>query len=215
MSKTYIDNEQINCTKQFLRLDNDRRLIFEEIVNILENGHRDSYGQFFHLMTEFDSDQNTLVHNFKCMIFFIALKNHRYYEVKCMIENFNIDHNNLEYSGNDTPLTIAVDNMNIDMVNMLLDLGADINANVNQSTILDRLITARNNDDTGWIELLLNRGADPNMKFVDWQPYALEYAFEKKYMNIVKILIEHGGDKYLDAFTKMKIFHEMKKGDMN
>jgi len=100
----------------------------------------------------------------------------------CKVERRNIRHT-------DTPLLYAAINGDIEIVEMLLNRGANINA-VNQYGIT-ALHNAVRSKTMEIIELLLKRGAYVNAKD-SYSVTPLQLAFENGSEEIVKLLLKHG-----------------------
>ncbi|MEW6110448.1 MAG: ankyrin repeat domain-containing protein [Nitrospirota bacterium] len=92
-----------------------------------------------------------------------------------------------------TLLMIAAwDETNSEIVQLLIELGADVNAEAHCGNALTRAKGYRN------IKLLLDRGANPNIPTKTDKGKALLYHSEDGNADIVKLLIEHGADIYAD-----------------
>lgn len=92
-----------------------------------------------------------------------------------------------------TLLMIAAwDASNSDIVELLLELGADVNAEANCGNALTRAKGFRN------VKLLLDHGANPNIPTITDKGTTLLYHSEDGNADIVKLLIEHGADMYAD-----------------
>lgn len=92
-----------------------------------------------------------------------------------------------------TLLMIAAwDASNSEIVELLLDLGADVNTEAHCGNALTRAKGYKN------IKLLLDHGANPNVPTKTDKGTALLYHSEDGNADIVKFLIEHGADMYAD-----------------
>ena len=92
-----------------------------------------------------------------------------------------------------TLLMIAAwDASNSEVVELLLELGADVNAEAHCGNALTRANGFRN------VKLLLENGANPNVPTRTDKGTALLYHSEDGNADIVKLLIEHGADIYAD-----------------
>ncbi|KAJ5102566.1 hypothetical protein N7532_003095 [Penicillium argentinense] len=90
-----------------------------------------------------------------------------------------------------SPLTTALRERHADMVRFLLDEGgADPNA-PGEHLPLVKAIRRCDDDDFSMIELLLEKGADPNKCYRDWN--AIMQAIENRDLRLLKLLIEKSG----------------------
>ena len=97
--------------------------------------------------------------------------------------------------GGETALFWAVKYENEPLIDMLLNRGANINANYNFGSQTP-LINASMGGQVEMIELLLDRGADINAKTnTGWT--ALMWAIERKHNEVVALLVDRGA--YLDS----------------
>ena len=87
-----------------------------------------------------------------------------------------------------TPLHLA---RSAAAVKLLVQNGADLNAQNKEGDTALMVRAANSNSDVILIQALLDAGADPNIKN-KWGKTALQYAQEKKTDDIIKILQEHG-----------------------
>ena len=91
----------------------------------------------------------------------------------------------------DTPLHLAVRNCAIEIIEMLLDRGANIDAECEKGTT--PLHDAIRWEKMEIVELLLNRGADVNAKGKSGKTY-LHIAADEGYVLIAEHLLKHGAD---------------------
>ncbi|KAJ5153608.1 uncharacterized protein N7500_009047 [Penicillium coprophilum] len=89
-----------------------------------------------------------------------------------------------------SPLTTALRENHWIIVRYLLDAGADPNA-PGEHLPLVKAIRRCDNGDFAMIELLLERGADPNKCYRDWN--AIMQAIENRDVRLLRLLIEKGG----------------------
>ena len=85
----------------------------------------------------------------------------------------------------------AVNNKKIDIVELLIDKGADINIKNNNDEAL--LIIAIKMNDQALVKLLIDKGADINVR-KSGNDTALLFAVDKNHQEIVKLLIEKGAN---------------------
>jgi len=95
-----------------------------------------------------------------------------------------------------TPLIIASRSGYVDIVNLLLDRGADIEGTNND--VRTPLITAIIYWKLEVVKLLLKRGADVERKKKSIMPSPLYFAFENKRIDIIEELLEYGADYFED-----------------
>lgn len=101
---------------------------------------------------------------------------------------------NLKDNSGDTPLNRAVSYGNTKTVKYLIEHGADVNSQNNNgySPIIQAAIVAGNgNKDAECLKALLNNKAEPNLMNKQGKT-ALDYAFEYKSDEIIKLLKDHG-----------------------
>ena len=96
---------------------------------------------------------------------------------------------------NDDALIWAARNGHIEVVKLLLDSGADIQAKYDKA-----LIYASNNDNIEVVKLLLDRGVGINAV----KNYALKWAANKGHIEIVKFLLDSGADIHADNEYALK-----------
>ncbi|WP_342257708.1 ankyrin repeat domain-containing protein [Spiroplasma endosymbiont of Nomada ruficornis] len=125
-------------------------------------------------------------------------------------ENFKINANIEDKKSRYTPLQIAVKNNNIEMVKLLLENHADIDAqDVDGCTPLHLVVECNNIE---MVKLLLENHADVNLKDINGCT-PLHWAVECNNIEIVKLFIENGADinaqdetlattLYLSIYTK-------------
>jgi ankyrin repeat protein len=90
------------------------------------------------------------------------------------------------------PLYLAVENGKLEVAELLISNGADVNK---ESEGVTPLISATINGDLKLIELLISNGADVNKgRSIFWGGTPLQFAVHKGYLEIMKILISHGAD---------------------
>ncbi|KJJ34233.1 ankyrin repeat-containing protein [Aspergillus flavus AF70] len=90
-----------------------------------------------------------------------------------------------------SPLTTALREHHEDIVRFLLDeAGADPNAPGEHLPIV-KAVRRCNNGDFKMIELLLEKGADPNKTYREWN--AIMQAIENRDMKLLRLLVEKGG----------------------
>jgi ankyrin repeat protein len=139
-----------------------------------------------------DKDGNTTLH--------IAVLNGNYPVTEALLSK-GINVNTRNYSGN-TPVHTGIlsEKVNLQVINLLLDSGADINATNNQDQTPLILASSRESntmefeDQINLVEMLINRGAAPDA--VDkFKANALHYAaFNGKPLKVVEILADSVND---------------------
>ena len=101
----------------------------------------------------------------------IAVENNQTEMVKLLINNkANLEAKDHDSEYGDTPLVLAIDNMNYEIAEILLEAGANVNVHCNVNECIAPLAYAVNNCemDISWIELFLEYGANVNiLKFWD------------------------------------------------
>ncbi len=129
-----------------------------------------------------------------------AIANHNEPIVSLLLSN----HANIELRdpSNKTPLEIAVDAKKTEIARLLLDAGANVNPESNDSQVSCPLCRAASAGDTNMASLLLSRGADPNPFFHfysgDYNPMtALMAAVASDHPNTVGILLQNKADPNL------------------
>lgn len=98
---------------------------------------------------------------------------------------------NLTSNCRGTPLQYAAWEDKIDMVELLINAGADVNI-IDKVNIISPLHWGISKNNIGIVELLINAGADVNAIDKNGET-PLKYATERKYLEIVNILILAGG----------------------
>lgn len=103
----------------------------------------------------------------------------------------NVNDNNIGYSACYTPLTLAIKNNNIDIVNVLLSNNADVNLPDKEGrSPLSEAISNQNKD---IVNILLNHNADVNLPNIDGlRPLSL--AARNNNIELAKLLISHNAD---------------------
>jgi ankyrin repeat protein len=98
----------------------------------------------------------------------------------------------LENDNGETPAGLAVARRNIDMMKAILDTVTDVNQSVDTklSALLKQAIVSRN---AQMVELVLDRGADPNLSFAD-NPKPLLVAAAYGAVSIVSQLLARGAE---------------------
>jgi hypothetical protein len=120
---------------------------------------------------------------------------------KLLKEGANPNEPYMGYDSNDEPIIHAVANNNIEMVKLLLDYGADIEA-TNSSGNTPLIIAASNSDNTDMIEFLLENGADATAVNKS-KATAIHMAAEASNLKAVKILEKAGADiKAKDTYNE-------------
>ena len=109
----------------------------------------------------------------------------------------------------DTALVSAAENGHIEIVQFLLNNGANIHAENDDGDEDGALLAASDRGYVDVVKLLLENGANVHARY----GYSLHYAAQKGHKNIVKILFENGADANADDTY---IFQEViKKGDID
>ena len=98
---------------------------------------------------------------------------------------------NSTFGSGDSPLILTVENGNLDIINFLLDSGADPNLATDSYTPLVASVRATRND---ILDILLQRGADVNGQTLVSHWTALHAAASHEYTNHVAALLHHGAD---------------------
>lgn len=134
--------------------------------------------------------------------FYFAAKHNNHVIMNQLVNNSNFEKNKIETS----PLYHAAYFGNIDIVNLLLQVGADPNAkNIAGNTLLHM---AASNGHIEVLQVLLNIGANPETKNIRSNKTPLDYAMKNKHAQCAKeILIA----QYKDCVKKYKIL--TKKAD--
>jgi ankyrin repeat protein len=161
---------------------------------------------------------------------FVAVYNNDYNLAEEIIINTDADVNILNILGN-TVIYFAVCNNNLDMVQLLIDYGANLNWNINYNvnlftitknkTMLKLLIKnganidmdagypgctllyyAIVNNDYDMIDFLLDNNINVNSQHGDWGTTPLIIACYNNDLNLVKKLTEHGANVNLQKYNK-------------
>jgi len=129
-----------------------------------------------------------------------ACKNGNIVEVKKIIESGNIDINQGAIHHGPTPLMMASSKGKIDVVQLLLEKGA--NPNICDGVGDSALLYAISKGDDSIVKLLLDNGADVNViSQFGYTPLIL--ASTLSHFNIVKLLLEYGANvNLIDADEK-------------
>ena len=90
-----------------------------------------------------------------------------------------------------SPLVSAVHYGDLEMIQILLDYGVDVNAQCFGSTPLSYALTRRRSNNPGVVRLLLDHGADPNIPTQDGS-IPLYQAIENGEIEVIRALIEYG-----------------------
>lgn len=122
----------------------------------------------------------------------------------------NIDVNYKDNPGNTTPLMYSIGIGNTDVVKMIIDAGADVNALSDNS--VSPLMGAVIEDNTEIVELLLIRGANPNIQNINGGT-ALHIAALRGNIAIVQLLIDHGADVKIKTKNGNTAFDIAKKNN--
>ncbi len=102
------------------------------------------------------------------------------------------------YGGvHDNPLSVASDNGDIAMVQMLLNAGSDVNRRGGRKGTA--LNAACWRQDFGLVRLLLQHGADPNIQGLWKYDNALQAACRRNNANVALLLLEHEADPNLQG----------------
>ena len=107
---------------------------------------------------------------------------------KLINEGFDVNSNADLYSGGYdqlTPLCLAAENGSMDIIELLIDAGADINKS-------SPLFYAANEHHWDLVEFFLEKGANPN--YMRWNQTPLSLAAGNSQINLAKKLIESGAD---------------------
>ncbi|OSS51913.1 hypothetical protein B5807_03446 [Epicoccum nigrum] len=107
-----------------------------------------------------------------------------------LLNGADVDSHGGIYDG--SALHEAINGDCVQIVNMLLDKGADINAQSKHYGTALRLAISSGKEDI--FKVLLERGADPNALFCQYRSIVLQEAASKGHMQIVKILLDRGVD---------------------
>lgn len=110
------------------------------------------------------------------------------------------------------PLLISIHNNKKDMLKFLVARGADLNCVFGDKTALNEAVW-KNLPDT--VKILLNGGANVNLKNSERGATALHYAVEEGNKNIVKILLDAGADVYAQDKAGKTTFDYLKKSSKN
>jgi ankyrin repeat protein len=102
-----------------------------------------------------------------------------------------------------TALHLAAMNGHLEIVKLLLEHGADVNAKTKEGYGYTALHSAASNGHLEIVKLLLEHGADVNAKTKYGGYTALHSATMNGHLEIVKLLLEHGAD--VNAKTKKKV----------
>ena len=133
--------------------------------------------------------------------------------------NIGIDVNVKDTDG-DTALMRAVDYGHTEIVNALLQAGAEVNAERTGTwnSVLSgntALVTAVTHGNVEIVKALLNAGADPNTEDVDHIPVLMIATREKDNIGIVKALLDAGANvNASDRFGVTAMMHAAYDGDM-
>jgi len=121
---------------------------------------------------------------------FSAIKDNDFNTVKDMIETQGVDPNSKDKRGF-TPLFLAIRSGNENIMNLLIDKGADVNyfTKMNDEITLSCLFLATLENKLNIVKLLLARGADPQNQYA---LKALEYAVHQGNTEITEALIDKG-----------------------
>lgn len=136
-------------------------------------------------------------------LFTAALENNINELQECLAQGADVNAKNGAYSGSWTALMVACANGHIQIANILIENGADVN--ISDNTGETALMVASANDNLETIKLLIQHGADVNTKDIDGET-ALMVASQNGHIATINFLVENGADvnaKDSDGWTAL------------